>query len=398
MSARELAILGGSAEFPEPLHVGRPNLGDVDRFVGRVRDILDVGWLTNDGAYVREFERRIAELSGTRHCIAMSSGTAALEIASRALGLMQEVIVPSFTFVATAHALMWQGVRPVFCDIDPATHHMDPERVEPLINHRTSGILAVHLWGQPCNTDALTEIARRHGLPLMFDACHALGVETPKGRVGGFGNCEVFSFHATKFVNTLEGGAVVTNDAQLAERFRFMRNFGFSGEDCVTHLGTNGKMNEISAAMGLTLLDEIDEIIAVNEARYRAYAKEIIGVPGLTLLVYPDVGRFNYQHVVMMVDENELGLNRDEVIAVLRAENVLARRYFYPGCHRMKPYSAMLEYAGVRLPVTDSVGEHVVVLPTGPQLVDDAVARIGAILRRAVALRPQVSRALACAK
>ena len=223
MSATDLAILGGEPEFAEPLHVGRPNVGDVDRFLARVRRILDAGWLKNDGPCVQEFEQRIADLTGVRHCVAMSSGTAALEIAGRALGLVGEVILPSFTFVATAHALMWQGVRPVFCDIDPGSHQIDPGALEALINHRTSGILGVHLWGRPCDVDALTEIARRHGLPLMFDACHALGVERHGRRVGGSGACEVFSFHATKFLNTLEGGAVVTNDSELAEKLRFMR-------------------------------------------------------------------------------------------------------------------------------------------------------------------------------
>jgi dTDP-4-amino-4,6-dideoxygalactose transaminase len=380
-----LAILGGDPEFTEPLHVGRPNVGDRDRFLARVNRILDSAWLTNDGACVREFEERIAALAGTGYCVAMSSGTVALEIAARALGLVDEVIVPAFTFVATAHALMWQGIRPVFCDIDARTHHIDPQAIEALINNRTSGILAVHLWGQPCNVDALTEIAKRHGLPVFFDACHALGVERQGRQVGGFGACEIFSFHATKFLNTLEGGAVVTNDSQLADKLRFMRNFGFCGEDCVAHLGTNGKMNEISAAMGLTLLEEMDDIVAVNEANYRAYAREIANAPGFDLVEYPVDGRYNYQHVVAVVDEREAGIGRDAVIAALRAENVLARRYFYPGCHRMKPYAAMHEYAGVFLPVTDEIAARVVVLPTGPQLAEHDISRIGAILRLASA-------------
>jgi dTDP-4-amino-4,6-dideoxygalactose transaminase len=391
MSASELAILGGEPEFAEPLHVGRPNVGDIDRFFARVRRILDAGWLTNDGPCVREFEQRIADLAGVRHCVAMSSGTAALEIASRALGLVDEVILPAFTFVATAHALMWQGIRPVFCDIDPSSHQIDPGALEVLINHRTSGILGVHLWGQPCDVDALTEIAKRHGMPIMFDACHALGVERHGRRVGGSGACEVFSFHATKILNTLEGGAVVTNDSQLAEKLRFMRNFGFSGEDCVAHLGTNGKMNEISAAMGLTLLEELDDLVGINEANYHAYARAIESVPGLTLMEYPSDGQYNYQHVVMMVDEDEAGLARDDVVDVLRAENVLARRYFYPGCHRMKPYAAMHEYASVNLPVTDDVAARVVVLPTGPQLTEDGISRIGGLLRRALDSGPRIA-------
>lgn len=389
MSATDLAILGGEAQFTESIHVGRPNVGNVDAFLIRVRRILESGRLTNDGESVREFEEHIADLVGTRYCVAMSNGTIALEIAIRALGLVDEVIIPAFTFVATAHAFMWQGIRPVFCDIDPDTHHIDPRAIEALVSHRTSGILGVHLWGRPCDVDALSEIAKRHGLTLLFDACHALDVERGGQRVGSFGVCEVFSFHATKFLNTLEGGAVVTNDSQLAEKLRFMRNFGFSGEDCVAHLGTNGKMNEISAAMGLTLLESIDDIVAVNKANYEAYRAAIDGIAGLSVMEYPAGGRYNYQHVVMMVDEGTAGLSRNDAVAVLRAENVLARRYFYPGCHRMKPYSAMHEYAHVRLPVTDDVAARVVVLPTGPQLNEDGIASIGAILRRAIEVKPR---------
>ncbi len=386
----DLAILGGDPWFPQPLAVGRPNVGNIDRFLGRVRDILDRRWLTNDGPYVQEFESRIADLAGTRYCVAMSSGTVALEIASRALGLLEEVIMPAFTFIATAHALMWQGTRPVFCDIEPQTHHIDPSAIEVLITHRTSGIMAVHLWGRTCDVDALAEIANRHGLPLMFDACHALGVSRLARRVGTFGACEVFSFHATKYVNTLEGGAVVTDDAELAEKLRYMRNFGFCGEDCVAHLGTNGKMNEMAAAMGLTLLEERDELVAVNKANHEAYLREIDGVCGLQVMRFPSDGDYNYQHVVAMIDEGEAGLKRDHVVGVLRAENVLARRYFYPGCHRMKPYSAMHEYAGVRLPVTDDVAARVIVLPTGPQLHDEGIARIGTILRLAATAAPRI--------
>jgi dTDP-4-amino-4,6-dideoxygalactose transaminase len=314
----------------------------------------------------------------------MSNGTVALEIASKALGLVGEVITPAFTFIATAHALLWQGIRPVFCDIDPVTHHLDPKLVEGLINHRTSGILGVHLWGRACDVDALAEIADRHGIPLLFDACHALGVEHGGRSVGGFGRCEVFSFHATKYLNTLEGGAVVTDDPQLAEKMRFMRNFGFCGEDCVSHLGTNGKMNEVSAVMGLLLLEDVDGLVATNKSIYEAYVRSLDGLSGLAILPYPSGGRFNYQHVVVMVDEVKAGLTRDELVAVLRAENVLARRYFYPGCHRMKPYSAMHEYAGLHLPVTDDVAARVIVLPTGRQLGENGAARIGSLLRLAL--------------
>ena len=208
----DLAIFGGSPAFAELLHVGRPNIGDRGRLLERIHDLLDRRWLTNNGPYVLEFERQLCQLTGAPHCIVTCNGTVALEIAIRAAGMSQEVIVPAFTFVATAHALQWQGITPVFCDVDPSTHNLDPESVERSITPRTTGILGVHLWGRACRVDELAEIARRHGLKLLFDAAHALGC-THRGRmVGGFGDAEVFSFHATKFVNSFEGGAIVTAD------------------------------------------------------------------------------------------------------------------------------------------------------------------------------------------
>ena len=260
----ELAIFGGKPAFESALHVGRPNIGNRQHFEARMADILDRKWLTNGGKYVKELEDRIAEFVGVKHCIAMCNATVALEIVIRALGLTGEVIVPSFTFVATAHALQWQQIVPVFCDIDPATHNIDPRRVEELITPQTTGIIGVHLWGRACDTEALSEIARRHHLHLLYDAAHAFACSYEGRMVGNFGDAEVFSFHATKFFNTFEGGAVTTNDDELAAKIRLMKNFGFSGYDEVTYIGTNGKMSECSAAMGLTNLESMDDFVAVN--------------------------------------------------------------------------------------------------------------------------------------
>ncbi len=224
----DLAIFGGEPAFAQPLHVGAPNLGERSRFLARVEDIFDRKWLSNGGPYVHEFERRVADVAGVRHCVATCNGTLALEIVIRALGLRGEVIVPAFTFVATAHALQWQEITPVFCDIDPRTHTLDPDGVEALITPRTSAILGVHLWGRPCAHDRLESLARRHRLTLLYDASHAFGCTYRAQPIGGLGAAEVFSFHATKFVNACEGGAVVTNDDALAAKVRLMKNF-FAG-------------------------------------------------------------------------------------------------------------------------------------------------------------------------
>jgi len=376
----ELALFGGQPSFEEALHVGRPNIGDRTRLLDRFNQILDSRCLTNDGPFVKEFEQRIAELVGVKHCIAMCNGTVALEIAIRALGMTGEVIVPSFTFIATAHALQWQGITPVFCDIDPRTHTLDPNKVENLITPRTTGVIGVHVWGHTCNIDALAEITARHGLKLIFDAAHAFACSYKGRMIGSFGNAEVFSFHATKFFNTLEGGAVVTNDDELAMKLRWMRNFGFTGYDKVSYLGTNGKMNEISAAMGLTSLEGLDEFIAVNRLNYLRYREELRDVAGAQVLTYDETETCNYQYIVLALDEAVTRIvSRDELWRILSAENVMARRYFYPGCHRMEPYRSNLP--GLRLPETDRLAERVLCLPTGTAVTESDIHIICQLLK-----------------
>lgn len=383
-TAGDLAVLGAKPAFEKPLHVGTPNIGSKAKFMERVGDLLDRRWLTNAGPYVQEFERRLAEYLGVRHAIAMCNATVALEIAIRGLGMKGEVIVPSFTFVATAHALQWQEITPVFADVDLATHTLDPARVERMITPRTSGIIGVHVWGRPCAVEALTDIAKRHKLKLLFDAAHAMGCSHGGKMIGNFGDAEVLSFHATKFLNTFEGGAIVTNDDELNAKVRLMKNFGFAGYDNVIYLGVNGKMNEVSAAMGLTSLESIDEFVGVNRRNYEGYVKELAGVKGVSLLNYDCNERCNYQYVVAEIDAGQTGIGRDELVKVLHAENVLARRYFYPGCHRMEPYRSYFPHAGLLLPNTERVASRVLVLPTGTAIGPDEVRAIGRIIRVAV--------------
>jgi len=383
-SLSELAILGGAPAFAAPLHVGRPNIGERSALLARIDDLLDRRWLTNNGPLVQEFEQRIADFVGVKHCVAMCNATVALEIVSRALGLRGEVIVPSFTFVATAHALQWQEITPVFCDVDRATHNLDPHKVEAMITPRTTGIIGVHIWGRPCAIEALEGIARCRGLKLMFDAAHAFG-NSYKGRmIGNFGHAEVFSFHATKFFNTFEGGAVVTNDDELATKMRLMKNFGFSGYDNVIYVGTNGKMSEVCAAMGLTGLESLDDVIAVNRRNYAAYREGLVEIPGLRLMDYDEIERCNYQYVIVEVDEATAGISRDLLVDVLQAENVLARRYFYPGCHQMEPYRSYFPHAGLLLPETNRLTQRVMSLPTGTAVGPGEIAQVCTVIRLAV--------------
>lgn len=391
----DLAIFGQAPAFAESLHVGRPNIGNRQRLLERFNDILDRRWLTNNGQYVQEFEQRIADLVGVKYCIAVCNATVGLELAIRAAGLTGEVIIPSFTFIATAHALEWQQIAPAFCDIDPATHNIDPYRIEDLITPRTTGIIGVHLWGRPCDIDALTTIARRHRLKLLFDAAHAFGCSYKGRMIGNFGDAEVFSFHATKFLNSFEGGAVATNDDELAAKLRLMRNFGFAGYDNVIYVGTNGKMSEIAAAMGLCSLESMEEFVAVNRRNYEQYREELQGVPGITQLSYEGVEKSSYQSVVLEVDESVTRISRDALVRVLWAENVMARRYFYPGCHRMEPYRSYYPHARLWLTATEAVAERVLLLPTGTGVDAGGIATIGRIIRMAVAHGDVISRRLA---
>ncbi len=375
----DLAIHGAPPAFAEPLHVGRPNIGSQEAFLQRVGTIFDNRWLTNNGPMVQELESRIASYLGVKHCVAMCNGTVALEIAIRALELKGEVIIPSYTFIATAHALHWQEITPVFADVNPATHILDPAAVRRMITPKTTGIIGVHLWGRPAPHAELQSIANDHGLKLMYDAAHAFGCSLGGTMIGNFGECEVLSFHATKIFNTFEGGAVVTNNDALADKMRLMRNFGFAGFDNVIHPGTNGKMTEICAAMGLTNLDAIENIIAANRRNYQAYREAFSAIPGLSLLSYNEAEKNNYQYIVMEVGD-DFPASRDEIVAALHAENILARKYFWPGCHRMKPYRDLFPHAGMMLKHTEAVARRVVVLPSGITLPEQAVKTIAAVI------------------
>lgn len=384
-SHADLAINGAAPAFDEQLHVGRPNMGDRDAFMRHVEDIFDRRWLSNDGPLVQQFEQEVADHLGVKHCVAMCNGTIALEIAIRALGMEGEVIVPAYTFVATAHALQWQGITPVFADIDPATHTLDPAAVRKMITPRTSGIIGVHLWGRAAPVEELQAIADEFGLKLMFDAAHAFSCTHGGRKIGSFGACEVLSFHATKFFNSFEGGAVVTDDDELARTMRLMRNFGFSGLDQVSYPGTNGKMIEIAAAMGLVNLKAVDDVIAANRANYRAYREELAGIPGVRLIEYDEAERNNYQYVIVEVAPG-CAVPRDRLVDILRAENILARRYFWPGCHKMEPYRSLFPHAGLLLPATEAVAASVIVLPTGQTMDAHRIHVVGQVIR--VALQP----------
>jgi len=378
---QDLALFGGTPLFDQPLHVGRPNIGNRELLSRRFDQILENKWLSNNGPFVQEFEHRIEKYLGVKHCIAVCNATIGLEITIKALNLTGEVIVPSFTFIATAHALKWQEINPVFCDIDPKTHNLDPKKLEGLITPRTSGIIGVHVWGRPCSVTLLTDFAAKHQLKMIFDAAHAFGCSHDGTMIGNFGDAEVFSFHATKFFNTFEGGAIVTNNDDLAAKIRRMKNFGFSGNDTVIHIGTNGKMNEFSAAMGLTGFENLEQFIQTNYKNYKLYQDNLAGIPGIQLIQYDQNEQCNYQYIVLEIDQNLASIGRDKILEILQKENILARKYFFPGCHNMEPYHSLKPDVGKHLPETEKLSRKVLILPTGTSPTETDIQTVCKLIR-----------------
>ena len=391
----DLALFGGAPLTASPLHVGAPNIGDRARLHALLDDALDRRWLTNDGPYVQAFERRLADLVQVEHCVATSSATSGLMLLAACLDLRGEVVLPALTFVATPHAMRWQGLTPVFADVDRDTLTLSPASAAAAVSDDTAAVLGVHLWGTPCDVDGLDRLARSRSCALLFDAAHALGSRIGGRPVGSSGDAEVFSFHATKLCNAFEGGAVATNDAALAAALTAARNFGFAGEDDISGLGINAKMSEMSAAMGLVSLEALDHFTDVHRTNHEHYRSGLADAVGVVLRD-PGVGTTPTRPYVV-VEVDDAGLTRDELLLVLRAENVLARRYFFPGCHRVPPYRDDARSCPVPLPATEEALARVLVLPTGTATPTSAILRICEVVRCAIEHPVEVRARLASA-
>ncbi len=381
---KDFAVCGGTPTFTEKLYVNRPNVGSRDIFIENVDAALDRFWFTNDGPLLQDLEEKLASYLGVDHCVVVNNGTTAMALAIRALELEGEIILPSFSFISTAHTLLGQGIKPVFCDIDPDTWNIDPDHCQSLVTSKTTAIIGTHLWGRPCEVDRLDQFAQQANIPLIFDAAHAFGCTHNGNRIGRFGTAEVFSFHATKVFHTFEGGAVTTNDSDLAENLRMIRNFGFTGYDQVEAIGTNAKMPEVCAAMGLANLQSLNHFFDKNRDTYQRYEKALQDIPGLELIAFDPQEVHNNHYIVLNIEQKESKLTRDELLYILQAENVLARRYFYPGNHRMEPYCSRFPEVDKNLPVTNRIAQSVLLLPGGSGVSAAQINQICAILRIAI--------------
>ena len=371
----DLAINGGPVTFATPKLFGRPNLPDLDGLMSELQGTLSSGWLSNGGPKLAQFEGLLEDTTGATYCVATDNGTAALQLTARALGMRGRVIVPSFTFVATAHALKWQHIEPVFVDVDPISHCIDVAAVEAHLQNGTiDGVCGVHLWGNLCNTSALAALSARYGVPVFYDAAHALACTDSTGiRVGNHGSAEIISFHATKFINACEGGAILTNDRLLAERLRRLRNFGFDDAGDSQMCGVNAKLSELGATVGLHSLRHLDRIVATNRRNLARYRTNLRGLAGIRIVAPTDPDNANCQYVVADVAAAEAGVTREQLMSYLRAEGVLVKAYFTPPCHQSTAYRNTTDVA---LPVTEDLAGRLICLPTGLAMSPEDVDKI----------------------
>jgi len=390
MTPKLPASLGGEPAFSEPLNIVAPVLPRIEEVGDRIAEILANGRLTNDSRYVREFEAALQNRLSVS-VIAVSNGTWSLVLAMKHLGVTGEVIVPSYTYCASAHAVKWAGADPVFADICHETLTVDPDAVRAAITPRTSTILAVHIYGHPCEIDELTALAHEKGLLLVFDAAHAFGALYRGRPVGTFGHAESFSFHATKTLPVGEGGCITTSDAVLATQLRLARKFGDPGDENTQFAGTNAKMQEFNAILGLAGLRTVDETIHRRRQYAAALRARLASIPGLGFqLERPYVSASN-QNFAVLVDEREFGLSRNEVHRALAAENINCRKYFFPPLHRHDAY-AMLK--AVELPVTDRVADSVLCLPFYSHMTGNQLDRMADAFEKVHAHAPGLRRAL----
>jgi len=377
------AICGAEAVFNETIPVGQLYFPSWERYEASMRGIFERQYYTNNGPLLTKLEDKLQEFLGVKHVICVTNGTFGLMMAAEALELSGKVVLPSFTFIASAQSLNWAGVEPVFCDVDPSTHQIAIDRLDALVDDRVTGIMGVNLWGGACDPEELEQYAKDRGLKLYFDSAHAFGCEANGKKIGGFGSLEIFSFHATKVLSATEGGCVCTNDDDLANRLRSIRpSYGGVTPTDVVKVA-NARMSEAQAAIALLSLEDFEVNRKNNEKLFSIYDEMLSSIPGIKLIKPAGVTLSNYQYVVCEIDEENFGMSRDSLIEVLKAENVMARRYFYPGIHNSVEYRKSLPDYADSLPITDYLCGTCIQLPIGAMVDSNSVGAICEIIDKA---------------
>lgn len=370
----EPAILGGSPVFDDTVVITKPTLPGADELIEQIETVLSSGMITTS-KFVRNFEEKVSEYIDVKHAVAVNSCTSGLILILKALGVEGEVLIPSFTFYATAHAVRWNGLKPVFVDCDRGTYNIDPEEVEKAIGPKTSAIIGVHLFGNPCAIDRLEQIATKHNLRLIFDSAHGFGSRFHGSSVGGSGDAESFSLSPTKLITAGEGGMVTTNDDELAKKLKIARNYGDGGTYDCELLGLNARMPEISAILGISCLEKLEENVKHRNRLAERYKQNLSGIAGLSFQEIENGNRSSCKDFTVLINADEFGMDRDILSEALSKENISTRKYFYPPVHQQKLYTKYYDGRN-SLAVTEEISSNVLSLPLYSHLEDNIVDRV----------------------
>ncbi|NLO96880.1 MAG: DegT/DnrJ/EryC1/StrS family aminotransferase [Peptococcaceae bacterium] len=367
--------------FIKPLYVTQPVLPDLKETYKMIEGIWQSKQLSNNGPMVQQLEKELEKFLGVKYFSALCNGTAALQIACKALKLTGEVITTPFTFSATTHSLAWNNLKPVFCDIEEDTFNINPDLIEPLITRKTSAILPVHVFGNPCDVEKIQQIADKHGLKVLYDAAHAFGVKLHGKPIGIFGDITMFSFHATKVFHTIEGGGLSCSQAYLKERVDNLRNFG-QGDANYPEPGTNAKLNEVQAGIGLLVLKKVEEEIKKRNKLTSLYRQLLSDIPGITFNRDIAGVTHNYSYFAIRVNPDEYGLNRDQLFLKLQEYNIICRKYFFPLCSNFECYRNLSSASKSNLPVANRVADSVLTLPLHGSLNTTDIEKVCDIIRK----------------
>ena len=347
----------------KPITVTQPYLPPLDEFIPYLQQIWDNKWLTNNGPLHQQLEKELADYLGVKYISLFSNGTLALISALQALNITGEVITTPFSFVATTHSLWWNKIVPVFVDIEPEYLNLDPDKIESAITEKTSAIMPVHVYGNPCQVEKIQQIADKYNLKVIYDAAHAFGVEKNGASILNYGDLSILSFHATKIYSTIEGGAIVCHTAEMKHRIDNLKNFGFRGEIVVEEPGINAKLNEVQAAYGLLQLKYIDEFIEKRKNITNLYRELLKDISGIRFLDDMENIKHGYSYFPILIDEEKYGISRDELYERLKKSCIFARRYFFPLISEFEPYKGLSSATKENLPVATKIAEQVLCLP-----------------------------------